>query len=130
MEIIIISDSHGNISNFKFVMMFAKKIKAKAVIHCGDWDNLKTAQAALSFKLPLYAVLGNADTDTKIDNFLKAKAKRFEKNFLVFEIEGRRIGVIHNCQYLDSAIGSLNLDIVFCGHRHFKFQKSILHLES
>ncbi|PIP57073.1 YfcE family phosphodiesterase, partial [Candidatus Woesebacteria bacterium CG22_combo_CG10-13_8_21_14_all_45_10] len=37
MKIVVISDSHGNIANLKHVLGFAKKIKAEAIIHCGDW---------------------------------------------------------------------------------------------
>ena len=41
MKILVISDSHGHIANLKHVLEIAKKIGVKAVIHCGDWDNLE-----------------------------------------------------------------------------------------
>ena len=73
MKILIISDSHGNIANIKHVMGFATNINANAVIHCGDWDNLESVKTVLSFGIPLYSVLGNADTDPgfKFKEFLE-----------------------------------------------------------
>ena len=47
MKIIVIADSHGNIANLKHVMEFGKKIKVGAIIHCGDWDNVKAVETVL-----------------------------------------------------------------------------------
>lgn len=123
MKMVVISDSHGNIANLKHVMGFAIKIKAKAVIHCGDWDNLTAVEAVLASKIPLYTVLGNADIDKRIANRLQRKAKKFEEKFLEFEIDDRKTGVIHNIKYLVSGIEYLS--IVFSGHRHCKGEKTI-----
>lgn len=123
MKIVVISDSHGNITNLKQVMGFAKKIKAGGIIHCGDWDNIKAVNTALSFGIPLYAVLGNADTDERIAKRLQCKGKNFNRELLEFEIDNKKIGVIHSFNYLISNIGYLS--ILFCGHRHFKGEKII-----
>ena len=123
MKIIVISDSHGNIANLKHVLGFAKKIKAGGIIHCGDWDNVAAVNAVLSFKLPLYAVLGNADVNPEIGKRLRMKGKRFDEDFLEFEINNKKIGVIHSFNYLISNIEYLN--ILFCGHRHFRGEKII-----
>lgn len=116
MKAVIISDSHGNIANLKHVLGFAKKIKAGAVIHCGDWDNLAAVETVLAYKIPLYAVLGNADIDERIENSLKMQSKKFDKKFLEVEIDGRKIGVVHSIKYLVSGIEYLS--ILFSGHRH------------
>src|SRR3990167_11227321 len=100
MKVLVISDSHGNIANIKHVMGFAKKIKVDAVIHCGDWDNIESVSEVLSFEIPLYAVLGNADIDLDIEELLKFNSKMFDSDFLKFKIGGRRIGVIHNAKKL------------------------------
>ncbi len=44
MKLLVIGDSHGNIANLKHVMGFAKHIKCKAVIHTGDWNNIKSLE--------------------------------------------------------------------------------------
>ncbi len=116
MKIVVISDSHGNIANLKHVMGFAKKINASIVIHCGDWNNIETIKTVIEYKIPLYSVLGNADIDPNVEKLLHEKCKKFDQLFLNLEIDGRKIGVIHDLNQLMSNIGLLN--ILFCGHTH------------
>ncbi len=123
MKVIIISDSHGNIANIKLVLGFAKKIKADGIIHCGDWDNLVAVREVLSSNTPLYAVLGNADIHPEIKDMLKKKAKAFDEKCLEFSLGGRKIGVVHDIK--DLVLNKNKLDIVFCGHRHFKSERII-----
>ena len=123
MKIIVISDSHRNIANIKHIMGFAKTIKAGGVIHCGDWDNVESAEEVLSFEIPLYAVIGNADIDDDIEEVLRFNAKGFDVDFLKFEIEGRKIGVIHNSKNLQ--LNPPAVDIVFSGDWHSKDETMI-----
>jgi uncharacterized protein len=116
MKILIISDSHGNIANLKHVMGFGKKIGAKAVIHCGDWSTIESIEMVLSYELPLYSVLGNADISPEVEKILSNKCKKFDRVFLTLELDGKRIGVIHSINNLQSKID--NLDIIFYGHNH------------
>lgn len=118
MKIIIISDSHGNVANLKHVLGFAKKIKAGAVIHCGDWDNLAAVEAVLSFGILLYSVLGNADIHKDEIQKLKIKSQKFSENFLKIGLGGRKIGVTH--QYQVSNVKYQ--DVLFCGHRHRQWE--------
>lgn len=110
----VISDSHGNITNIKHVMGFGKKIGVKAVIHCGDWDNAVAVETVLSYQIPIYSVFGNADIDPEI-------AKIFKRTYLELKLDDKKIGVIHNIKNLESRI--LNLDIIFCGHTHGQYKK-------
>lgn len=123
MKIVVISDSHGNIANLKLVTGFAKKIKAGGIIHCGDWDNLKSVEEILSSGIPVYAVLGNADVDERIADRLQRIGKNFDRKFLKLEIGGKIIGVVHSIINHKSSI--LNLDVLFCGHRHFKSERIV-----
>jgi len=95
----------------KHIMRFGKKIKAGAVIHCGDWNNLKAVETVLSFRTTLYSVLGNADIDPKM-------GKKFERVYLEFELGNRKIGVVHSVKSLK--LKFQNLDILFCGHDHMQ----------
>ena len=124
MKILVISDSHGNIVNLKLALGFARKINAEAIIHCGDWDNLRAVEEVLQSKIPVYGVLGNADIHQEIAKKLKLKAEKFDEKFLKFEIDGREIGVVHNL-VLSSKLLVIGCDVVFCGHRHFKSEKII-----
>jgi len=117
MKIVVISDSHGNIANLKHVLGFAKKIKAEAIIHCGDWDNLAAVDTVLSARIPLHSVVGNADVDPEI-------AKMVNRQWLKVNLGGRKIGVVHNLTISHQPL-AIDLDVIFCGHRHFKMEKMI-----
>lgn len=123
MKVLVIGDSHGNIANLKHVMGFAKKINAKGVIHAGDWDNIESIEAVLSYGIPLYTVLGNADVEEGIEEYLKFNAKKFEPHFLKINLDGRKIGIIHKAKKDDDLFEGL--DIVFSGHYHSQEQKII-----
>lgn len=123
MKSLVISDSHGHIVNLKHVMGFAQKIKAEAIIHCGDWDNQEAVETVLSFDIPLFTILGNADVDSEVEDTLKFESKKFDPFFLKFEIDGRKIGIIHQVKKDDTRFEGL--DIVFSGHYHSKDEKMI-----
>ena len=106
MKILVIGDSHGNIANLENVCGFAKEIDAKAIIHTGDWNNLKSVETVLKHKIPLYAVRGNADIDPEF------KFKEFEK----MAIDGVKIGLIHNIKKIKE--NTEDFDVIFCGHNH------------
>lgn len=124
MKILIVGDSHGNIANLKHVMGFAKHIKVSAVIHVGDWNNLKSLETVFNYNIPLYTVLGNADIDSKLIRKLKIFSKKFSEDFLKFKIGGVKIGVTHNIRKIKEKINNpllgKNFDIIFCGHRHYQ----------
>lgn len=124
MKIVIIGDSHGNIANIKLAMGFAKKIKAGAIIHCGDWDNLQSVKEIYSYKIPVYGVLGNADIDPRIAKIVNGQAQSAKlRLWLKINLGGRKIGVIHNFNHLVSSIKYLS--ILFSGHRHFKSERIV-----
>lgn len=116
MKIVVISDSHGNLANLKHVLGFAKKIKAGAIIHCGDWDDVAAVEAVVGSGIPVYAVLGNADIREDVTESLRLKAKDFNEEYLEAKIGGKKIGIIHNIKRL--AFSIKHFDVVFCGHTH------------
>lgn len=115
MKLLIIGDSHGNIANLKYVMGFAKRIKAKAIIHTGDWNNLKALEIVLQCRIPLYSCLGNGDIDP---NF------KFKES-IEFEIDGIKIGLTHKPVNVNKYFDNKDVDIVFCGHWHTKKESYI-----
>jgi uncharacterized protein len=123
MKILIISDSHGHIANLKQVLEIGKKAGVKAVIHCGDWDNLESFRAAQAFGLPIYSVLGNADVDSNLEDALKFECKKFDSHLLELEFEGKKIGVIHRADLKDEKL--YEFKIIFSGHYHSKEEKTI-----
>ena len=120
MKLLIISDSHGNIANLKHVMGFAKKLKIDTVIHCGDWNTIKSVDTVLSFEIPLYTVLGNADIDPAVSEKLKVNSKKFSESFLELQPGERKIGITHKPSDVKKFFAGSKLDIIFTGHYHSK----------
>lgn len=118
MIIVVISDSHGNISNLNHVMGFAKHINADAIIHAGDWNNAEAVKAVLSFKIPLYSVLGNADLNLDVEKTLVKGCRKFAKDYLFFRLDGKKIGITHKPSDVKKYFKSKKPDIIFCGHLH------------
>lgn len=118
MKVVVISDSHGNIANIELILGFAKKIKAGAIIHCGDWDDLRAVKMVYSYKIPVFGVLGNADIDPEI-------ARMVNGQWLKINLGNRKIGITHNYLAIKHQPLAIDCDVVFCGHRHFKSERII-----
>jgi len=116
-KILIIGDSHGNITNLKHVLGFAKHIKCKAVIHTGDWNNLKSLETVFNYNIPIYTVRGNADVDPKLISKLKIRSEKFAEDFLKFKIGGVKIGVLHRFTK-DQWLMANDCAVLFTGHYH------------
>lgn len=125
MKVIIISDSHGNIANLKHILGFAKKFKIDAVIHCGDWNTIESVDAVLSFGIPFYTVLGNADVREDVINNLQFKSKKFGDQFLIINLGERNIGITHKPSNNKKFFVGKKLDIIFNGHMHFKDESDV-----
>ncbi len=116
MQIVIMSDSHGNIANIGHVMGFAKQINADSIIHCGDWNSIEATKKVLEYKIPLYSILGNADINPEVEKLLIRECIKFDQLFLEIDLAGKRIGIIHNLETLKTS--TMKLDILFYGHTH------------
>ncbi len=123
MKILIISDSHGHIANLKQVLEIGKKAGVKAIIHCGDWDNLESFRAAQTFELPIYSVLGNADIDSNLEEALRFECKKYDSYLLELEFEGKKIAVVHRADLKNEKL--YGYKIVFSGHYHPKEEKIV-----
>ena len=110
MKLLIIGDSHGNIANLKHVMGFAKSMDAKAVIHTGDWNTLKSLETVFNYNIPIYTVLGNADIDPKL-------ARRVKDQWLKIKLGDVNIGIVHKLTISHQPL-IIGCDIVFTGHYH------------
>lgn len=117
MKLLIVGDSHGNIENLKHVLGFGKHIRCGAVIHTGDWNNLKSLETVFNYNIPIYTVLGNADIDPKLTKKLKIFPKKFSDYILKVKIDGIKIGIVHRF-IVDQKIKFKDCSVVFTGHYH------------
>ncbi len=103
-------------------MGFAKKFGVSAVIHAGDWNTLESVETVLSFGIPLFTVLGNADIHEDMTQKLKVKSQKFSEDFLEIELGGRKIGITHKPSNNKKYFSNNNLDVIFNGHLHSKYE--------
>jgi putative phosphoesterase len=108
MKIVVIGDTHDNIANIKHVMGFARKIKAGAVIHAGDWCHLKSFETVKEYNIPIYSVVGNGDIDPEIAKMFK------EKEEII--LDSVRIGIVHGPREIKKYFNNNKADIIFYGH--------------
>lgn len=118
MKVLVISDTHGNLTAIKHVLGFAKRQKVDAVIHCGDWCDEQSVKAVLEYNLPLYTVLGNCDEAHKEEVWSALAAANRGEDTLGLELGGRKIAIAHEPWKLDEHRISGKFDALFYGHFH------------
>lgn len=125
MKILAVSDSHGNIVRLKHVLGFVKNSRAWAVVHCGDWGTVEAARAVGYIKVPVYAVLGNADEARarQIEKVLEEVGVSLGVDTLEVELGGKKTVVAHQPGKVAGIIESGEYDIVFHGHTHQRKDK-------
>ena len=62
MKIAIISDTHGNVANFKKAVNWLNKENIQTILHCGDiGDPISLKESLEDFKGKFFGVFGNMD---------------------------------------------------------------------
>lgn len=128
MKFAIISDTHGNVANFKKAISWLNKENINTILHCGDIGNPESFKESLEeFSGDLYGILGNMDKDFKIDIAryqLSPKIKVFE-DFADIEIEKKKIAIIHRPDRTKELAESRKYDLVFYGHTHKPWEEKM-----
>ena len=122
-RIAVISDSHARRMRGTPPELLKALAEADWVVHCGDYTSLAVVRELQALSKRFIGVYGNIDPK-EIRDELPAKA--------VFEVEGRRIGVIHPSWggppfgiEEDIAREFEGVDIILFGHTHDIFHKTI-----
>lgn len=131
MKIAIISDSHGNVANFKKIVQWLNKENIKTILHCGDIGNLESLKESLAdFSGKFFGVFGNMDKDFKIlvQDYNKIKNVKIEEKVLEINVgdppspeasAGRRkIAITHFPEVAKKLAETKKYDLVFYGHTH------------
>lgn len=118
MNVLVISDTHGNINMIRHVLDFAKHQNMQAIFHCGDFSTTQDVAEVLRSGLPLYAVLGNADEARYNDIWKALSLAKKRGDVIEFELEKRKIAIAHQPSKVDDKIRSGEYDAVFHGHLH------------
>lgn len=130
MKIIVISDSHDNLTNLKKVIFWLKKEKIEILLHCGDIASYTTIKKILeNYSGKVYLVMGNMDEDYFLSEKMKLiqNSSQFKiyKEFGEIEVDNKKIAFTHFPDIAKELAKSQKYDIVFYGHTHKPWEEKI-----
>ncbi len=138
MKIAIVSDSHGNVANFKKIVNWLNKEKISLILHCGDIGSPESLKEFLEeFSGEFFGVFGNMDKDFKIliGEYNKISRVKIEENVLEIETgnppspdgygEAKKIAITHFPKEAKNLAESQEYDLVFYGHTHKPWEEKI-----
>lgn len=108
---IVISDSHGNLSNVKEILRKERQIDV--VFHLGDMQG-QEEELKLMCNCPVYAVRGNCDY---FSPFSLTDIVTLENN-RIFMAHGHTFGVNWGWSEIVNVARQKGCNIVMCGHTH------------
>ena len=128
MKIAILSDTHGNVANFKKAVEWLNKEDIKMILHCGDIGSPESFKESLKdFNGEFLGILGNLDNDYEIrleEYQIVGKAKVFE-DFAETEIDNKEIAIIHKPDRINELVGTGKYNLIFYGHTHKPWEEKI-----
>ncbi|MCD6117655.1 metallophosphoesterase [bacterium] len=116
MKIGIISDSHDNLPALKKAVSLFNDIEADLVIHAGDFISPFVSLPLNELEMDFIGVFGNNDGDKL--NLQKALKNRIFRSPHIIEVEGKRIAIMHEPDYLESLEKSGDFSAIIYGHTH------------
>ncbi len=119
MKVAVVSDSHDNQANLKKMITIANQENCSFLFHLGDIIAPITARLLKEFKGKVKAVFGNCDGDkiALYRVFLEIGAEIAKPPFL-FDIENKKIVLMHEPVLINELLKSHDLDFIFYGHLH------------
>ena len=128
MKFVIISDTHGNVTNFKKVIDWIQKENIQLILHCGDIGDPESLENSLEeFKGKFLGVFGNMDTNYKIliEDYNKISKVKIAEKILETKIENKNIAITHKPDDARRLAESEKFDLVFYGHTHRPWEEKI-----
>ncbi len=113
MKIIVISDTHGNLSRLSDVL--AKEGDADMILHCGDICGDEELLKQRTGVMAVQIVAGNMDFNGYSPNYRLVDAA---ERHLIFMTHGHRYGVNYSTDMLEDEARSAGADIALYGHTH------------
>ena len=138
MKIAIVSDTHGNVANFKKIVDWLNKENIQTILHCGDIGSPESLKESLvDFKGEFLGVFGNMDKDFKflIKEYNKIPKVKINEDILEIEIvslceisrseKKKKIAITHFPATAKEMAESKKYDLVFYGHTHRPLEEKI-----
>ena len=129
MKFAIVSDTHGNVANFKKAVGWLNNQEIQLILHCGDIGNPESLKESLEdFKGDFFGVFGNMDKDFKIliEEYDKIPRVEIKEDIFEKEIDKRKIAFTHFPDMAKKLAQSGKYDLVFYGHTHRPWEEKIL----
>ena len=118
MKIGVVSDTHNNHRNVKEIVRLFNSANVGHVVHTGDITRANTLELFRELNVPLSGVYGNNDTErTELDKIAASCGFEFIDPPLAFELEGKRIVVVHDPRDLNDELTTY-ADLALHGHTH------------
>ena len=117
-SILVISDSHGNISALIAALKWAENASIDAAVFLGDgWEDLPLASARAGFSLPVHAVRGNGDFTSSIPDYmvLESSARK------LFLSHGNLFRVRDGYKTIAAAARNAGAEAALFGHIHIPY---------
>ncbi len=112
----IISDTHDHMDNIRKALKILKEQGVKVLLHAGDFVSPFTWRVFKDFDGEIFGVFGNNDGDRVL--LKKMYGERIQKQIRTFEIEGKKIALMHEPQMIEELALSGNFDLIVYGHMH------------
>jgi len=136
MKIAVVSDSHGNVANFKKIVSWLNKEKISLILHCGDIGSSESLKESLvDFPGEFFGVFGNMDKDFKIliEEYNKIQNVKIEEKILETKIDNKSIAITHFPEEARNLVEKRNpsagsgqvYDLVFYGHTHRAWEEKV-----
>jgi hypothetical protein len=128
MKIAIVSDTHGNVANFKKAVGWLNKENIQLILHCGDIGNPESLKESLAdFKGEFFGVFGNMDKDFKIlvEEYNKIPRVKIEEDIFEKVIDKKRIAFTHFPDAAKKLAQSEKFSLVFYGHTHRPWEEKV-----
>lgn len=125
MKIAVFSDVHDNLTRWAEAAEIIKAKGIKVGICCGDVTSLETLEEIAKSFETLYLAAGNGDYRiSRAVEQIPDNVKYFEK-VGAFELEGKKIAIVHNSKLTPQIADSSIYVIIFYGHTHTPWEKKI-----
>jgi hypothetical protein len=128
MKFAVISDTHGNVANFRKAINWLNNENIHVVLHCGDIGNPESLkESLLDFKGEFFGVFGNMDKDFKLElqeYQSSSKIKVFESIGKI-KLGDKKISFTHFPDEAKKLAQSAGFDMVFYGHTHRAWDEKV-----
>lgn len=115
MRIAIISDSHGNVANFKKAVNWIIKENINYIFHAGDIGSPEQLEESLiGYKGEFLGVFGNIDANHEPEDY----SRKVFRELAEINLSGKRFAIIHRPDRIEELAKTGKYDVIFHGHTH------------